>query len=317
LKNDLFLGIGPVLESSDVESDSSEHQIKLKFEVGKPDWKHKGFQQVQKFSYALPSSIEDLKYPLKKEPNAIRSLRISHEQFCKSGACRDVFKAEMVQPKSDIIAASAGKAEEKANESNNMKTYLAKIHKTFSDLETNELNVLDDLQIQTICAFLAQKFCKLPEIKHAGLKKKLKFLKANGIRFKDSSLRQASGQSAKDRERFACIEEILQGGEDYQKWTNNASYVDKDAEPILLAFIHWTWHVTDGYMMVCDIQGIETKKDEITEFVLTDPCLHCKDVTRYQTTNTGTEGMKMFFATHQCNDICKMLKLKPYEHTPE
>ena len=37
-------------------------------------------------------------------------------------------------------------------------------------------------------------------------------------------------------------------------------------------------------------------------YVLTDPCIHCKD-DRFGTTNFGEVGIKRFFRTHQCNQV--------------
>jgi hypothetical protein len=311
-------------EKSDGNESDNDNHINLKalslqspakkmadFKVGQLDPAHQGFQFVQRITFALPTSIKSLMLPLTLKKPTVRSVKVSGEQFCKGGAFRNVYKTEMVDKYQSPSSSSSG-----PESSAKMKNCLTKVHQTFSSLEDDQMNMKNDLEIQTICAYLCRQFMELEPIKN--LKQKLRFLKASGIRFLDSakpiSADHPRGIAA--RERYAGLEEILHGGEDYQKWTNNALYVDQEAEPILLAFIHWTWHVTDGYMMVCDIQGIETKKDEITEFVLTDPCLHCKDVTRYtsaSSTNLGESGMDMYFKTHKCNHICKQLKLNPFK----
>lgn len=37
-------------------------------------------------------------------------------------------------------------------------------------------------------------------------------------------------------------------------------------------------------------------------YVLTDPCIHCKD-DKFGTTNFGEAGMRSFFKTHRCNQV--------------
>ena len=54
---------------------------------------------------------------------------------------------------------------------------------------------------------------------------------------------------------------------------------------VIQAFSHWTHHITEGTMIVVDCQGVYTKATN--SFMLTDPALHCKDVTRFGGTNVS------------------------------
>ena len=54
-----------------------------------------------------------------------------------------------------------------------------------------------------------------------------------------------------------------------------------------------------------DLQGIERKE----EFLLTDPSINCQEP-RFGSTNLGAEGMKAFYRTHKCNEVCKEMDLK-------
>jgi len=45
--------------------------------------------------------------------------------------------------------------------------------------------------------------------------------------------------------------------------------------------------VTDGYMMVVDLQGVHTADG----YLLTDPVILCEDVTRFGKTNLGRVAM--------------------------
>mmetsp|Transcript_19755 Transcript_19755/g.31365 ORF Transcript_19755/g.31365 Transcript_19755/m.31365 type:complete len:158 (+) Transcript_19755:1333-1806(+) len=54
-------------------------------------------------------------------------------------------------------------------------------------------------------------------------------------------------------------------------------------------FLKYTHHLSDGWLMVSDLQGVRLSKKE---FVLTDPAILCLDTSRFQPTNSGKEGMK-------------------------
>lgn len=76
------------------------------------------------------------------------------------------------------------------------------------------------------------------------------------------------------------------------------------------AFSHFSHQHTGGYLLVADLQGIRTSATRHDKLLLTDPAIHCK-YPRFGSTNLGVRGMDRFFATHECNAICKALKLKP------
>jgi len=153
-----------------------------------------------------------------------------------------------------------------------------------------------DLQCQAVAGYLAKSFSSLPVIS-----KKIEYLDATGIRFVDKE----------DRIRYGCVENVLEG--DYLKWSNNFSYVrgstDEDFSATLQAFSHWTHSVTNGYLMIIDVQGVKNSENR---FTLTDPAIHCTDEARFGDSNIGSEGMEEFFKHHECNQICKALKLKKH-----
>ncbi|PKC03735.1 hypothetical protein RhiirA5_450597 [Rhizophagus irregularis] len=61
-----------------------------------------------------------------------------------------------------------------------------------------------------------------------------------------------------------------------------------ELRPTLEAFVHFTYEYTKGYLVVCDLQGIEHND----EFLLTDPSIHCINPLRFGRTNFGKEGIK-------------------------
>jgi hypothetical protein len=81
----------------------------------------------------------------------------------------------------------------------------------------------------------------------------------------------------------------------------------------LTAFSHYTWHVSGGHMLVCDLQGeVDVKLGRV---VLTDPAIHCVSVEdgprarEVGITNLGAGGIQAFFSTHVCSDVCRNLCL--------
>jgi len=104
--------------------------------------------------------------------------------------------------------------------------------------------------------------------------------------------------------KYFNVEPLLPEYEDFKKWNTNFGAVLVE-EDILQAFSHWTYDITNGFLVVVDLQGIERGD----EFGLTDPCINCKEP-RFGSTNMGQVGIDQFFRTHSCNRICKYMSLK-------
>ena len=71
------------------------------------------------------------------------------------------------------------------------------------------------------------------------------------------------------------------------------------------AFAHWSWWHTGGEKMIADLQGVRFDDG----YTLTDPVLMSGSVNgrRYGCTDTGVEGITMFFLNHKCNEFCSNL----------
>jgi len=99
----------------------------------------------------------------------------------------------------------------------------------------------------------------------------------------------------------------------FEKYNSNSGYCAPSptvdigtAHEAVQAFSHWTHHVTRGHILVVDCQG---GFDARQGFMLTDPAVHCKDLSRFGDTNLGLNGIRRFFDTHKCNDVCRALGL--------
>jgi hypothetical protein len=76
---------------------------------------------------------------------------------------------------------------------------------------------------------------------------------------------------------------------------------------LLTAFSHYSHSVTRGYLLVCDLQGIETTSGDRLRMLLTDPAIHCT-APRFGQTNLGQADA--FFSVHTCNRFCRALRLQ-------
>ena len=123
------------------------------------------------------------------------------------------------------------------------------------------------------------------------------------IRYVDVSVCQVIGQQLND---FVFVEDYIPG--EFTKWCNNYGYISPSSE-LMPAFMHWSWVNSGGQQMIADLQGVRTD----SQFILTDPVIMSNTVGgghntvgggQYGCTDTGIEGIAMFFLRHSCNKFC-------------
>jgi len=83
------------------------------------------------------------------------------------------------------------------------------------------------------------------------------------------------------------LEDALPASE-FRRFSNNIGWWEPDADEVLMRFMRWTHDVTEGHMMVADLQGVRTTDG----FTLTDPCILCADVTRFGSGNLGPRALQ-------------------------
>ena len=115
----------------------------------------------------------------------------------------------------------------------------------------------------------------------------------------------------KQQSKYYAVEKVLKGT--FTKYNNNfdfvadfSKYEEKTKEmsafnKVAQAFSHYTFQKSDGNLLVCDLQGVVNK--------LTDPMILTKNKSNLSG-DLSCAGIAQFFATHQCNDICKILDLE-------
>jgi hypothetical protein len=89
----------------------------------------------------------------------------------------------------------------------------------------------------------------------------------------------------------------------YRKHNNNYGYVSEDERSTPQAFSHFSYVASKQKVLICDIQGVAD--------LYTDPQMHTDESMPFSPGkgNLGTKGFQRFLQTHQCNAICKFLKL--------
>ena len=161
---------------------------------------------------------------------------------------------------------------------------------------------LELLECQTIADYLAQEFNQLPQlVNRSRIVKRIKFIMTKLV------FERLPG----GKYRNLTMEQFIEGS--YKKFSNNAGFVNYDDPTMTLqAFSHWTYQRTEGRMMVVDLQGIIVGNNQ--KYLLTDPCIHSTDLTRFGRSNLGKPGINRFFQTHVCNTICHILQLRPHHY---
>jgi len=102
------------------------------------------------------------------------------------------------------------------------------------------------------------------------------------------------------------VEKFIDGP--YRKHNNNFGYVSEDERNTPQAFSHFTYEASEHIILICDIQGVGD--------LYTDPQMHTIEIEENNLKgafrgkgNMGAMGIGKFLATHQCNAICKYLRL--------
>ncbi|RGB39928.1 kinase-like domain-containing protein [Rhizophagus diaphanus] len=239
-----------------------------------PDWNTLSLQKGIVMWYHIPKTLDELKNP---------------KYFDKSNLISKNFSFKVAsQPFSAGVEKYAYFAlDAKSNPTKDMviKEYLH-IGKRNNPLE----KYLEAVEIFTVAYFLSTQFNSIAEQKNIP---KVNFLNVKLLRYSTFCFT-----------RYYTIEPKLQNSE-YKRFNANTGVIT-ELRPILEAFVHFTYEYTKGYLVVCDLQGIELNDD----FLLTDPAIHCIDALRFGGTNFGENGIKqLFLANHKCNDICKKLEL--------
>lgn len=282
-----------------------------------PDWARVAPCAVDILTFELPTSVSSIKRQVDMKPSNKRSfVKVAPHPFAH-GAVRLAHYGRMVFAKTIERARDPSTLTDRVI----LKEYI--VPATDSSLERFRFMV--DMETQTVAAKLALDFnTATTGARTEGVSRyKVKFLVAKVVRME---VPRPDGTSTV---RFMSMEKELKGMS-MTRITNNYKFVTsaealagagagshamaEDLEgkvATAIAFSHYTYHVSGGYLLVCDLQGVNAVgADAEPTLLLTDPAIHCiDDVPRFGVTNLRKHGMEGFFRSHVCNDICRALGL--------
>ncbi|KAI4859329.1 kinase-like protein [Hypoxylon rubiginosum] len=106
------------------------------------------------------------------------------------------------------------------------------------------------------------------------------------------------------------IEPFIQN---YQKFNSNTGWTDESKTwgEVMQALSHFSYHVTGGQFVLCDLQGGVYQQ----EVVLSDPVILSRN-RDYGVTDLGPDGISSFFSQHSCNNFCRSNWTRPMNPVP-
>mmetsp|Transcript_51675 Transcript_51675/g.123018 ORF Transcript_51675/g.123018 Transcript_51675/m.123018 type:complete len:313 (+) Transcript_51675:65-1003(+) len=99
------------------------------------------------------------------------------------------------------------------------------------------------------------------------------------------------------------VEPMIEG--QYYTFNSNTGYVAEGYE-IMQALSHFSYHLSDGEMLLCDLQG----GMEQNSYILTDPVILSRKAA-FGPTDLGSKGIRNFMARHVCTRFCRPFWKKP------
>lgn len=106
------------------------------------------------------------------------------------------------------------------------------------------------------------------------------------------------------QDQWVLAEPYLDGK--YEKWNSNSGWCKNPAMSIQ-AFCHWTYHQTNGELLMCDAQGVRGAEN----YFVTDPAIMSAIPGQYGCTDCGIEAIKQWFRLHKCNEFCSKNWIRP------
>ncbi|ESO85059.1 hypothetical protein LOTGIDRAFT_168080 [Lottia gigantea] len=110
---------------------------------------------------------------------------------------------------------------------------------------------------------------------------------------------------------WVLIEERI--GKDCFEFINQIGRSDFGGCELLEAFVHWSNSVTNGRLVICNLDGIQ---EDNGAFRLKTPTIHSVDES-YGESDFGEMGVTKVLKSHQCNPICSDWRLPSTHYNDE
>jgi hypothetical protein len=102
------------------------------------------------------------------------------------------------------------------------------------------------------------------------------------------------------------VEPMIKG--EYFEFNSNSGYAASDSDT-MQALSHFTYHVSNGKYLLCDLQGGRYNG----YYILTDPVI-LSTTKEFGGTDLGEEGINNFMAHHRCGRFCNPSWKMPAAH---
>jgi hypothetical protein len=261
-----------------------------------PLWEGIQQQKCDLIEMSEPSCVDDITgYKKLRQKVTVASIKISERPFAKGGV-RYAYHALALY-------------EDGTSEHVVVKDYICS-----ADDQAGKNPFMVDCEAQVICEYLAKLFNeKLSKTSPPSLSAGERPLKPLKLQFLTPKVMRVG-------QRWMSFEKFRTGA--MTKLNSNYGHVEADASfrqevELAQAFSHFTYDITRGYLLVCDIQGFRQQHRGQSYLMLTDPAIHCplvashRGVPRFGGTNLQDNGIEAFFRTYKENRYTEALALHP------
>ena len=99
----------------------------------------------------------------------------------------------------------------------------------------------------------------------------------------------------------------------FEKFNSNTGWTRENNgwSDVLQALSHFSYHISDGQYLLCDLQGAIYKEG----MILTDPVI-MSEKKDFGPSDLGLDGISSFFSNHTCSKYCRPYWLLPTQRTP-
>ena len=128
---------------------------------------------------------------------------------------------------------------------------------------------------------------------------------------------EEEGQDDDSYDKCLVVNDMI--GTNKQIFTNKETshnFLHVEDQDVPQAFSHFTYEASKKNFMVVDLQGVLKHNPDGTKvFRMTDPAIHKRKKEKFKKwtfgrTDRGAKGIRAFFQTHECNNLCELLSLK-------